>query len=200
MINRTEVDIHAPVSYRYFSWGAVFAGTFIAFGTQLILTFLGMGIGLGLLNRYTTTNFGAVGIGAGIWMLVSLIISLFFGCWAASKLSGITDKMRSTLQSLVIWSFFIFSTLFLMSTALGGLLSSFAGIISRSTTIITGGIAGGAPNLADIATSTLPKAALWAFFGLLLSAVAAALGGWVGRSKEEVALESPTVEEKRRAA
>src|SRR3972149_2320261 len=70
--------------------------------------------------------FGAIGIGAGIYMLAITLVSLFVGGWVACRLSGITDKLKAALHGLVVWAAFTFTAFSLMPTAAGGLISSFA--------------------------------------------------------------------------
>lgn len=200
----------SPGMYKYepwffrVSWGGIFAGTLVALGNQLAWMLLGMGIGLGVISPVTQEGFGAIGIGAGIYMLAITLVSLFVGGWVACRLSGITDKLKASLHGLVVWAVFTFTAFYLMTTAAGGLISSFAGVIGRSTSIIVGEVQGITPAVAESALDAASTASLWGFLALVLSAAAAIFGAWAGRSRETTTVGAVAAEEKehggRRAA
>ena len=185
-----------PWYYRV-SWGGIFAGTLVALGNQLLWMLLGMGIGFGIISPVTAEGFGGIGIGSGIYILAVSLVSLFLGGWVCARISSISDKFKSGLHDLVVWALFTFTAFYLMTTAAGGLISSFAGIIGRNAAIIAGEMPGITPEMAQTALSTASRASLWGFFALLLTAVAAVFGGWVGRSKERTAA-GVSVEERER--
>ena len=185
-----------PWYYRV-SWGGIFAGTLVALGNQLLWMLLGMGIGFGIISPVTQEGFGTIGIGSGIYILAVSLVSLFVGGWVCSRISSISDKFKSGLHGLVVWALFTFTAFYLMTTAAGGLISSFAGVIGRNAAIIAGEMPGITPEMAQSALDTASRASLWGFFALLLTAVAAVLGGWVGRHKE-TAMRAGVSEERER--
>src|SRR3989337_954530 len=99
------------------------------------------------------------------------------------------------LPELRLWAFSLRS---------GGLISSFAGVIGRSTAIIAGEVQGITPGMAESALDAASRASLWGFFALVLSAAAAIVGAWAGRSKEATTVGAVAAEERehggRRAA
>lgn len=127
------------------SWGAILAGVAVALVTLLALNLLGLSIGLGVLKPAEEGRYAAVGIGAGIWMVISTIISLFIGGWVSARMSGIPDARKGILHGIVMWSIVTLLTFYLMSTAIGGLFSGAASVIGKgiSATAIT--TVGGAP-------------------------------------------------------
>jgi hypothetical protein len=200
----------SPGMYKYepwffrVSWGGIFAGTLVALVNQLAWMLLGMGIGLGVISPLTQEGFGSIGMGAGIYMLAITLVSLFVGGWVACKLSGISSKLKAALHGLVVWAAFTFTAFYLMTTAAGGLISTFAGVIGRSTSIIAGEIQGVTPGMAESALDAASRASLWGFVALALSAAAAIFGAWVGRSREVTTVGAVAAEERehggRRAA
>lgn len=116
------------------SWGSVFAGVVVAMVTFLALELLGLGIGLGLLNPAAGQRFAAVGIGTGIWLILSTLISLFFGGWTASWLSGTATPMRGLLHGIVTWGLVTLVSFYLMTSAVGALASGFASFIGTGLT------------------------------------------------------------------
>ena len=57
---------------------------------QLVLSLLGTGIGLSTVDplRYSTPDASTLGMGAGIWFVVSSVIALFTGGWVAGRIDG----------------------------------------------------------------------------------------------------------------
>ncbi|RFC64520.1 PhnA-like protein [Fulvimarina endophytica] len=119
------------------SWGAIFAGVTIALVTQVILTLLGAGIGIATLDPTggAANNPSAAGfsIGAGIWTLVSALISAFAGGYIAARMSGRADRLAAGLHGLTTWAFTTLLILYLLTTTVGSLVG---GAISGVTSAI----------------------------------------------------------------
>ncbi len=121
--------IQESESIRYrLSWGSVFAGVVVAMVTFLALELLGLGIGLGLLTT-GAERLAAIGIGTGIWLILSTLISLFLGGLVTSWLSGTATPMRGLLHGIVTWGLVTLISFYLMTSAVGALASGFAGFI-----------------------------------------------------------------------
>lgn len=111
------------------SWGAVFAGAFIALATQLVLTLIGMAIGLATINPATGDTPSAAGLGTGavIWLLISSLISLFSGGYIAARLGG---AVNGWLHGLTTWGLVTVGSVLLLTTAAGGLIGAASGLTS----------------------------------------------------------------------
>jgi len=109
---------------RRVSWGAIFAGVVIAVAVQLLLGILGTGIGLSMVDPVEGTTPGATGfgIGAGIYWLITTVIALGAGGYAAARLSGVTEKFDALSHGLVVWGVTLILTLYLLTSAVGGLI------------------------------------------------------------------------------
>jgi hypothetical protein len=135
------------------SWGALFAGTVLALVAQLLLSLLGMAVGLGVVAPGTAQGQAAgIGIGAGVWWTVSALISLFLGGWAAGRLSGMTYPSAGVLHGVVTWGIVTLLSVFLLTTAVGGLVGGGAGLIGRGMNFVG---QGGAERVAPGSTSGL---------------------------------------------
>ena len=114
-------------SHAGLSWGSVLAGTIIAFATQIVLTLIGAAIGFATLNPATgdSPTAAALGSGAGIWLIVTSLLSLFLGGYIAARLAG-----RSTgwLHGLTTWATFSLATLMLLASAAGQLIGAASGL------------------------------------------------------------------------
>jgi hypothetical protein len=109
------------------SWGAVIAGAVIALATQIVLTLIGVSVGLATLNPATGDNptGAALGAGAGIWLVVSSLISLFLGGFIAARLAG---KLDGWLHGLTTWGTLTLLMLMLLATAAGQLIGAASGL------------------------------------------------------------------------
>src|SRR5678816_126993 len=89
----TTAPVAAPAvieALRRVSWGAVFGGVVIALITQLLLSMLGIGIGVATIEPISgdTPTAAAFSISAAVWWTVSGIVSAYVGGWVAARLSG----------------------------------------------------------------------------------------------------------------
>ncbi|MDB6154633.1 MAG: hypothetical protein JWL90_3086 [Chthoniobacteraceae bacterium] len=109
------------------SWGAIFAGALTALSCLLVLSLLGLGIGLSTLDPVggSTPSGDAIGIGAVIWWVVSSLISLFIGGYVAGRMAG---NFNGYLHGLVTWSVVSLLTVVLLSSAAGRIFAGASGL------------------------------------------------------------------------
>lgn len=106
------------------SWGAIFAGVVIAVAVQLVLGILGAGIGLTMVDPVEGTTPGAAGfgIGAGLYWLVTTIVALGAGGYAAARVAGVHERFDALVHGLVVWGVTLILTLYLLTSAVGGII------------------------------------------------------------------------------
>lgn len=123
-----------PGAIRRISWGAVFAGLFLTLAIELLLSMLGFGIGLSMVQpaQGGAPNAGTIGLGAAIWWVVTYLISLFIGGYAAARLAGVTVRGDGILHGLVTWAFALMVTFYLLTTALGGIIGGAFGVVGNT--------------------------------------------------------------------
>ncbi len=121
-----------PAGWRRTSWGAIFAGAFIALAVFLTLQILGAGIGASALDLTGSrvTSARSFGIGAAIWWFITGLIALFIGGWVAGRLSWRLDKLERALHGLTVWSLFYVAMFLLTLTALGALVGGGVSLLS----------------------------------------------------------------------
>ena len=127
---------------RRISWAAILGGVILVVTVQLLLSLLGAGIGLGTVNTNAGTTPGAssLGIGAGVWWLVSSIIALGFGSYVAAWLAGIELRWDGILHGLITWGIATLLTVYLLSSALGGIIGGGASMLGGLTSAAGSGI------------------------------------------------------------
>lgn len=143
--------------FRHISWGAVFAGMVIAVVVQLVLGLIGTGIGLSTLDpmRYSSPGAAALGIGAGVWWIVSSVIALFIGGWVSGHLSGSPDQTDSVLHGLLTWGVATLVTVYLVTSLIGSLLSGGAAVVSKTADVAAAGVGAMAAPAAGLAKEQL---------------------------------------------
>lgn len=117
-------DLRTAKTPTRLSWGAVFAGVVIAVAVQLVLGFLGAGIGLTMVDPVEGTTPGAAGfgIGAGIFWLITTVIALGAGGYAAARVAGVHDRFDALVHGLVVWGVTLILTLYLLTSVVGGII------------------------------------------------------------------------------
>src|SRR4051812_23102713 len=97
-----------PVRSRV-SWGAIIAGAMVALAIYFVLTLLGMALGLELVHRRNVD----LGAGAAIYSILTLLIAMFFGGWATSRLAVGESTLEAVLYGIILWGI-LFAGLFWM--------------------------------------------------------------------------------------
>ena len=125
----TEESAHDSLTVH---WRAVFAGVFIAFLVQLMLMSLGLAFGGGAVRENLLSNESVVNvaIGTGVWMIASILISLFLGSYAAGRASGIIATRIGYTQGAVITSLFFLALAVQIGTTMGTFTRGLANISS----------------------------------------------------------------------
>ena len=128
------VEAVAVTAIKRMSWGAALAGAVVALGLQLLLSLLGLGIGLATIEPAVNDTPGATsfGIAAGINSALVTIVSLFVGGWLAGHLAGVPRRIDGLLHGLVTWSVATLLLLYVVTTAVGAVLSGALGFISTT--------------------------------------------------------------------
>lgn len=134
------------------SWGAVIAGVVAGLVVQLLLSILGLGIGLATVDPASTgtPSAASLSIGAAVWWIVSGVVASAAGGFLAGRLSGKPGRMTSGYHGLVAWAATTLVVVFLLSSAVGSIFSGAFGAVS--------GIVGGASHLVGGTVQTAAQA------------------------------------------
>ncbi|MEG3975298.1 hypothetical protein QT970_11825 [Microcoleus sp. herbarium8] len=182
-IVNTAVNYHDRVR-----WGPVLAGIAIALTGQLLLSALGVAIGLSA--GATGANAGSVSLAVGIWSIVSLLISLFLGGWVMAQSCGPMTKKTAILNAAILWGTTLALSSWLLASGISGAAEAVAANAGEIADRVQqqGGV--NIPNVdpnqvRDIAGNTAQ--ATWSFLlGSLLSLAGAMIGAAVGARKPRV--------------
>ncbi len=115
------------------SWGAVFAGAVGATALSLILFVLGTGLGLAVVSPWADDGASgtAVGVGTIVWVTVVQLLASVLGGYLAGRLRSRwtaihTNEVffRDTAHGFLAWAVSTLLMASLMSTAIGGIIST----------------------------------------------------------------------------
>ncbi|MDX7953681.1 hypothetical protein P7D22_21185 [Lichenihabitans sp. Uapishka_5] len=135
------------------SWQALFAGVIVAVSIQILLSLLGAGVGLGMVHTTSSgsPDAGSFGTGAGLWWLVSNLIALAAGGYVSAWLAGISLRFDGVLHGLVTWGLSMLLTLYLLSSAIGGLLGGAMSVTGSTLSAAGDSVKSAAPAVAQAA-------------------------------------------------
>jgi ElaB/YqjD/DUF883 family membrane-anchored ribosome-binding protein len=140
-------------------WAQLFTvlliGLLTAFAFQLLLTVLGIALGISILkigssegdredNR--SSNSSAIGLLAGFGVCLTVNTVLFAACFLATKFGQVSDPIAGAIAGIVIWSAYFLLMLWLSSTAVSSLvgvvLDTLTGGFRRIVSAIASALAG----------------------------------------------------------
>ncbi len=172
------------------SWPAIAAGAMIATAVYFVLTLFGVALGLEVAGRSPSTHLGA---GAAIYVILTLLIAMFFGGWATSRLAVGESKMEAVLHGVILWGTLFLGIVWLFSvgvrTGFGAMVSQSTGDWSRSfeaSPSDSARISPENPNRVDDrrdavqATEVARQASWWTLLGVVVSMATVVLGSLVG--------------------
>ncbi|EDL48489.1 hypothetical protein [Erythrobacter sp. SD-21] len=120
----------APALLSRVSWGAIFSGTVIALGLIALLGMLGTAFGFRAIDPQQGSAFDGVGIGAGIWWVVTSIIALAVGGYVAGHLSGIPEKRSANAHGASVWGLLTIVMLWFSASTAGSVANTAMGAVS----------------------------------------------------------------------
>src|SRR4249920_1659424 len=97
------------------SWGAIAAGAMVALTIYVVLTMLGVALGLEMALRGSGADLGA---GAAIYSILVLLVAMFFGGWATSRLAVGESKLEAVLYGLILWGVLFTGMIWLLSSGI----------------------------------------------------------------------------------
>ena len=128
------------------SWGAIFAGLFLALVTYLFLGVLGTAIGAGSIDAVGDRNpLAGFGTGAGVWVGVSTLVALAVGAFFA----GHTAPSKGILHGVLCWAVTTLITVYALSSLAGGVIGTASRVAGTGLSLAGQGVAAAAPNIAS---------------------------------------------------
>jgi len=109
------------------SWGAIAAGAMVALTIYVVLSMLGVALGIEVAVRRAGADLGT---GAAIYSIVALLLAMFFGGWATSRLAVGESKLEAVLYGLILWGVLFAGMIWLLAS---GIRTGFGGLVGLAT-------------------------------------------------------------------
>lgn len=161
----TVMDVHSIEGQRggrraYFSairWGAIFAGVVSGTASYLLLSLLGVAVGLTAVDPQAAEPVGSVPLATGIWTGVSMLVGAFIGGYVAGHMSGLSRSSDGMLHGFVSWGATTLLYAVLMASALGAVLGGTFRAVSEGmqTAAQSAQASGGNANIMDQLAKTI---------------------------------------------
>jgi len=146
------------------SWGGIWAGVLMVLGILLLLSTLGFAIGFSADARNVDSE--KIGAGTVVWSRASLLVALFLGSIAATRMSMVWDRVTGLAQGALVWVVSLVTVLFLSANGVGLMLG--AALLYGATPRAQAG----------------PGATAWfTFLSVVLSLLAALAGSAIGQRR-----------------
>ena len=143
-----HTEVSPPVGPRV-RWGGVMSGFVVAMGTILLLTALGVAIGITTLgDPRATTDYvePGLGIGASIWGAITLLLACFLGGMVSTRVTDRPDRGGAFIHGTLVWTLVAVFLLWLVgqgiSFGLSNLLGALGGLTQTATTAVTSVVSG----------------------------------------------------------
>lgn len=132
-----------PIGVRV-RWGGVTSGWVMALGTLLLLTALGLAIGISAIGDPRTADShtaSGLGMGAGLWGAVTLLIASFLGGLVSTRVTDRPDHGGAVIHGALVWTLTSVVLIWLlgqgMSLGLSGLFGALSGLTRTAATAVT---------------------------------------------------------------
>src|SRR5215469_4057391 len=129
---KEEIQIESTTFQRVrrASWGSIFAGMFVTIVLQIMLTLLGIAIGIATIEPLLgQTTAQSMALGSGVWLLVTGLISIWVGAWVSGRLSGGPLLADGMLHGIVTWCVSMLAMFYLLATAVGAVLGGTGALV-----------------------------------------------------------------------
>ena len=123
------------------SWGGVFGGVLVAIGLLLLLTALGVAVGISAADP-GETELSSLGTGAGIWAGLSLLLALFVGGLVSTRIGAIFDRTTGFFEGVLVWVVSLLLMGYLAASGVGSLAGGAFRLVGGATQAVmqtTGG-------------------------------------------------------------
>ena len=141
-VYETEPEGVPPVGPRV-RWGGVMSGVVLALGIVLLLTALGLAIGItavGDPRAATTGTATGLGIGAGFWAALTLLVAYFLGGLVSTMVTDRPDRGAAFVHGALVWTLASGFLIWLLgqgiSLGASGLLGALSGLTHTATTAV----------------------------------------------------------------
>jgi hypothetical protein len=145
----------APLETARISWAGVWSGFLIGLGVLMLLSTLGLAIGISTadIGPGEGSDARALGIGAAIWAGLSVLIALFLAGTIASRVSMVVDRTVAMTHGALVWVLTMLGILYLAGAGVGLGMSGVLGAVRGAGSAVSGAAGG----LADLTSGDVDQ-------------------------------------------
>lgn len=140
-IERAVVARPMTLDHIRVSWGGIWGGVLTAVGIVVLLASLGAAVGITATNP-EQADAGTLGVAAGAWLGISLLIALFVGGMVSTRIGATVDGGTSFWEGALVWVVTLLAIAWLATTSLasltGGALRVMGGAAQTAATAMQG--------------------------------------------------------------
>jgi hypothetical protein len=162
-------------------WGPIWAGLITAIATFLLLTTAAVAIGAQAVDSGAAADDS--GMAGGIASAVIALLSFLAGGFVAARTSGVVGRGYGALNGFLVWALGVLLILALAAFGLGSLFGASGDLFAQYQQMGQPQPEGVDPNAV---VEGIRNGSIGAFVAMLLPALAAALGGWLGSTETVV--------------
>lgn len=182
-------------------WGAVLAGLVTTLSTLVVLSVLGLAIGLTTFE--TGDRLSNFGMGAGIWGAISTFVAFMLGGWVAARSAGVSGRTNAMVNGAMVWAIAIPLVMYLLGSGVGSIMNMATDAAAATTNVIAAAVPADVNaaadavqtqaqqvdpatvnNAVDNVAQNAGQAAWGTLVALLLGLLAAGIGGLMGERKQ----------------
>jgi hypothetical protein len=134
-VQRGIVTASAVQQGSRIAWGGVWSGLLVAVGVFLLLSVLGLAIGVSAadVGPGQDGNAKGLGIGAAVWSGATLLIALFIGGLVATSTGMVYDRASGMIEGVLVWVLAVLLLIYLASSGISMLTSGVFGALGSVT-------------------------------------------------------------------
>ncbi len=175
LVQKTEVHVGRDT----IRWGPIWAGLLAALASFLLLSVLALAVG-----ALTVDAVGAAGTVVTITGWATAIIGLiafFAGGWVAGATSPIRGIVAGLSSGFLVWALGTVLILAFSALGVGQLFGALGDLFTQFRALVV--IQESSPEVVQLIADAIAGTAFAAFLSMLLPAIAATLGGWLGAKR-----------------
>lgn len=140
----TEVTVASAALDRV-RWTSVIAGFFTVLATMIVLTVLGIAIGLSTLDANNPRSFA---LGLSVYGGITALIAFFIGGYISARTAAVAGSGNGILNGAMVWIITIPILVYVLGNGVGSILGTAADLTTKAATI---GAQAAAPAVAEVA-------------------------------------------------
>ncbi len=129
------------------SWGGIWGGVLIGMGTLLLLTALGLALGVTAVDADSDAQ--ALGMGAAIWAGISLLLAIYIGGMVSTRIGAIFDTTTGIFEGALVWVLSLLLIVYLAGSGIGIVAGGAFKLVGGATQTLGSIVSGTTPDISQ---------------------------------------------------